>query len=474
MVKPVLELNNVFTYYNNQTILSNISFSIDEGEIVLLQGSNGEGKTTLIKTILGLLPYTGNIKVKGKEVNQIKEELPFSYLPQRLESIPNITVSDFLNLHKTDLHYTESLKLDNLYNVPLQSLSLGQTQLVVFIQAISQDADIFLLDEPFSSIDKESKEVVYNILKEKKALGKTIILSSHEMDRQILPDRIITLSNNHIYETPVLVKNRGLSIKYGIKKPKSIVYITLLLSIFPIAIYTQLDKGALYLFWIALSGGTIAFSGAILQPLFKDKLASPLTLGLVTNSYISIYITSLFCINYTYINNIIEYIVSILLTCFLAILYYFTKQRRIQPILVGITYTILSVYILFLLNNKDNISYIKHSISALSLFLIPFVIIPIVFLYKRINKYTEIGFDSDLAQTHNISLYKERIVALFLVSILMTTVIAHTGYFILLSILVPYLLKYFYGDNIKNVAIPIFMLGAFIALLTDTVQSFFS
>ncbi len=176
----ILSVKNLTVKLDKVEILKNLSFNIRKGEIWTILGPNGAGKTVLLKTLLGIFSYEGEIKwAKGIRIGYVPQRLPF------IKLIP-MTVLEFFKLKNISKDKTKEilnlLGIKNLLNQRIDYLSSGQFQRILVGWALSKDPDILLFDEPFSGIDLAGQKSIYNLLEElnkKKRL--TILLVSHEL-----------------------------------------------------------------------------------------------------------------------------------------------------------------------------------------------------------------------------------------------------------------------------------------------------
>lgn len=194
-MKPALEIDSLTVKYSGYThpAVEDVSFSVKENTITALIGPNGSGKTTLIKSVLGLLEHEGEIKIFGKPVNEVYEQIGF--VPQRFtfdQTFP-ITVYEFLSLVLTN-HSSRSISQKvkkalsyvsavDISNKKLSTLSGGQLQRVLLARALVKQPKLLLLDEPESGVDVGGEQTFYDLVeklvKEKKV---TAIIASHELD----------------------------------------------------------------------------------------------------------------------------------------------------------------------------------------------------------------------------------------------------------------------------------------------------
>jgi ABC-type Mn2+/Zn2+ transport system ATPase subunit len=197
-----LQVKNLKVAYETETVLENISFEVNAGDIVAIIGPNGSGKTTLIKAILGLVPVAvGFVYIFEKEPK--RELLKVGYVPQRFYFDKNfpITVEEFLNLSMTQRTYgrnklcaktgecdivTAKLRevgMDVAHKKLLGELSGGQLQRVLMARAILNEPNILFLDEPAAGVDIGGEDTFYDIISHlHKDHGTTIVFVSHEID----------------------------------------------------------------------------------------------------------------------------------------------------------------------------------------------------------------------------------------------------------------------------------------------------
>lgn len=185
-----IEVQNVVKRFRDQVVLKNVSISFEKGQIYGIVGRNGSGKTVLFKCICGLMhPEEGVIRVNGKRVGRDVDmpedigaiiEAP-GFLPnysgyKNLRFLANIRrkigKEEILNVLKTVGLDPESRKHVGKY-------SLGMRQRLGIAQAIMEDPEILILDEPMNGLDNAGVQDIRALLLELKAQGKTILLASH-------------------------------------------------------------------------------------------------------------------------------------------------------------------------------------------------------------------------------------------------------------------------------------------------------
>ena len=186
--ETVLTVENLGVKFDDNEALKNVSFFVQKGDVLAIVGPNGSGKSVLFRALLGLVPYSGNIKwPKGIKI---------SYVPQKLSidrELP-LSVGEFMRLKSgarekiisalksvgiTDEHHVEN----HLLKERLGWLSGGQLQRVLIAWAIIDDPDVLLFDEPTSGIDVGGEETIYNLLKKlRDQKDMTVLLISHDLN----------------------------------------------------------------------------------------------------------------------------------------------------------------------------------------------------------------------------------------------------------------------------------------------------
>ncbi len=184
----VLTVKDLSVSFDEQQVLTDVSFDVRPGEVLAIVGPNGSGKSVLFRALLGLIPYTGTIRWSKK--------LKISYVPQKLSierDLP-LSVEEFLGFKKTDREkIIQSLKAvgfedehhieTHLLQHRLGWLSGGQLQRIMIAWSLLDDPDVLLFDEPTSGVDVGGEETIYNLLKKlKDQRNLTIILISHDLN----------------------------------------------------------------------------------------------------------------------------------------------------------------------------------------------------------------------------------------------------------------------------------------------------
>lgn len=219
----MIKFENIVKKFKANTVISDISFEIKKGELVVLIGKSGSGKTTTLKMINRLIkPTSGKILIDGKDIAQtdvIQLRRNMGYVIQQTGLFPHMTIRENIELiaklEKLDKNKISEKTIQLLDMVGLDEdyldrfpneLSGGQQQRVGVARAFALDPEIILMDEPFSALDPITRESLQDELTELQSkLKKTIVFVTHDMDEAIkLADRICLMDDGKIvqYDTP--------------------------------------------------------------------------------------------------------------------------------------------------------------------------------------------------------------------------------------------------------------------------------
>jgi zinc transport system ATP-binding protein len=196
---PLIDVRDVTLKFDERTILSHVSFSIQAREIVTLVGPNGAGKSSLLRAILSLMPiYSGVIEKKPG--------IRIGYMPQQItleRSIP-MTVERFLRLAPKTAHSNlpdiiDSLQLQPLLSYRLHRLSGGERQRVLLARALANQPDLLVLDEPAQGADVQGQAALYEkIRKIRDQQGCSILMVSHDLHMVMEGTDQVICVNGHI------------------------------------------------------------------------------------------------------------------------------------------------------------------------------------------------------------------------------------------------------------------------------------
>lgn len=207
--------------YGVTPALWDISFQIPAGQLVAVVGPNGAGKSTLLKASLGIIkPISGSVSFFGQPLKKSRNQI--AYIPQK-ESVDwdfPMTVYDLvlmgrygrLNLFRLPKKEDKALAwkylalvgLEGVADRQIKELSGGQQQRAFLARALAQEADLYLMDEPFSGVDAASKAIITPLLTDLKYQGKTLIVVHHDLDSvPALFDMVILLNMHLVAAGPV-------------------------------------------------------------------------------------------------------------------------------------------------------------------------------------------------------------------------------------------------------------------------------
>jgi ABC-2 type transport system ATP-binding protein len=220
----VLRFDNVTKRFGQTVALDNLSMTLGQGEVVGLLGSNGAGKTTALRVLLGLIkPTEGRATVYGfdswNEPVAVHQRL--AYVPSEFNVWPNLTGGQILDLlgslyggygEEVRQHYTERFVFDP--NKKGRTYSKGNRQKIALIAALMTRADLLVMDEPTSGLDPILEQEFQSVLREAKGRGQTVLLSSHVLSEvETACDRVAILRNGRLVEYGTLQELRHLSAK---------------------------------------------------------------------------------------------------------------------------------------------------------------------------------------------------------------------------------------------------------------------
>ena len=198
--------------FKRQTVLEDLSFEINQGEIFGFLGPNGAGKSTSINIALDFIrPDKGNVFIKGEPSTDSKSRRHIGYMPEHPHFYEQLTPRELLEfggmtsgMTRKDLNEQTEVLLDKLellpfIDRPVRTFSKGMKQRVGLALAMIHDSEILVLDEPMSGLDPFGRGLVSRLILESKERGKTVFFSTHILnDVEILCDRIGVLHKGEL------------------------------------------------------------------------------------------------------------------------------------------------------------------------------------------------------------------------------------------------------------------------------------
>ena len=222
----MIEIRNVSkSYGNKKKALNNANLTVNDGEIFAFIGHNGAGKTTMIKSIVGILDFdSGEILINGKSIKDkpIECKLEIAYVPDNPDLYENMKAIKFINFicdmynideatRKNNIQkYAKLFEIENNLQDEISSFSHGMKQKVALIAALSHNPNILIMDEPFVGLDPKAVFDMKNIMKEMANEGKTIFFSTHILDvAEKLCDRVAIIKSGEIVKVGNMNEIKG-------------------------------------------------------------------------------------------------------------------------------------------------------------------------------------------------------------------------------------------------------------------------
>ncbi len=178
--KYLLKVENLGCERDYKPIFKKLSFILNPGNIILIDGDNGAGKTSLLLCVANVLSYTGNVYFN----NNIST---LGYVGHKSALCENETIKEFLNFWKRIYNFEkkydyilESFNLESYINTPVSFLSFGQRKKLSFIRLAMIKTKIWLLDEPVSGLDKKTNKIILNLIKKHLTKGGGVLATSHQ------------------------------------------------------------------------------------------------------------------------------------------------------------------------------------------------------------------------------------------------------------------------------------------------------
>jgi ABC-2 type transport system ATP-binding protein len=193
-------------------VLHEVTFAVEAGEIFGLLGANGAGKTTTLKTVVGLLrPERGSVRLFGLPPADARARARLGYLPENPHFYDYLTAREFMDFYarlfnlpaevraaRTQM-LLERVGLAGRSDLPLRKFSKGMVQRLGLAQALINDPDLVILDEPMSGLDPIGRREVRDLILDLRRNGKTVLFSSHILsDAELLVDRVAILREGRV------------------------------------------------------------------------------------------------------------------------------------------------------------------------------------------------------------------------------------------------------------------------------------
>lgn len=224
-VNPIIQIKNFSMKFGTKTVIKDLSFEVMRGEVFGFLGSNGSGKTTTLRALLGLYePTAGELLVDGKPY-AVEDGVKLGYLPEerglykkekvidtmiyfgRLKGLSQEEARDF------SIKYLERVGLSDKAKTRLDKLSGGQQQKIQLGVTIMGDPELLILDEPTKGFDPVNRRLLMNIIEERQKAGATVVFVTHQMEEvERLCDKVVLLKDGNAVEYGTVADVRK---KYG-------------------------------------------------------------------------------------------------------------------------------------------------------------------------------------------------------------------------------------------------------------------
>lgn len=213
--KPMIQIKDFTMKFGDKTVVDRLSFEVRRGEVFGFLGSNGSGKTTTLRALLGLYePASGELLVDGRPF-RVDGGVKLGYLPEERGLYKKESVLDVMlyfgrlkgmskeEARQFSLQYLERVGLADKVKLRLDKLSGGQQQKVQLGVTMMGEPELLILDEPTKGFDPVNRRLLMNIVEERRAAGATIVFVTHQMEEV-----------ERLCERAVLLKD-GRAIEYG-------------------------------------------------------------------------------------------------------------------------------------------------------------------------------------------------------------------------------------------------------------------
>lgn len=215
----LLSVNNLTKIYKGQvtTAVSDVSFDVNEGEIVAFVGPNGAGKSTTIKCITGIQPYDGgSVVVCGHDIktDPINAKMNIGYVSDDHATYENLTGYDYLNFvcnvyrvpageRKEKIQtLADMLEISSALSKQINTYSHGMKQKICIIAALVHSPKLWILDEPMTGLDPRSAHMLKELMRSHCAAGNSVFFSSHVLEVvEKLCDRVVIINRGSIIKT---------------------------------------------------------------------------------------------------------------------------------------------------------------------------------------------------------------------------------------------------------------------------------
>lgn len=235
-LKPIVDIAGLTKVYGKSRGITDITFSIEEGEVFGFIGPNGAGKSTTIRTLLNIIfPTSGSASIMGKDIVAHSKEIRrhIGYLPSEVFYYDDMKVIDLIRFSaafrqsRSERRIAElAARLDLDLNRKIEDLSFGNRKKVGIVQALLHEPKLLILDEPTGGLDPLMQNTFFELLKEERAKGTTIFFSSHILSEvQRMCDRVAIIKEGSLIKVETienLLRNNLRHITLTSRQPESL------------------------------------------------------------------------------------------------------------------------------------------------------------------------------------------------------------------------------------------------------------
>lgn len=237
-----IDIEDLTVRYGDVLALDDVSLKVEAGSICAIIGMNGAGKSTLFKSALGQVHASaGKVQLLGLDPASARRAARVAYVPQQ-EQIDDdfpVSVRDVVMMGRYGMQglgrrvrpqdrdavraAIAEVQLTDLASRQIGSISGGQRKRAFLARAIAQDADILLLDEPFSGVDKPSEQLIVKLLRELAGSGKTVLVATHDLyTLSALADEAVLLRTRVLLRGSVaeVLKPKNLALAFGLREER--------------------------------------------------------------------------------------------------------------------------------------------------------------------------------------------------------------------------------------------------------------
>lgn len=214
-MSPIACMHDTAVGYGRIPVVDRLTLDIDEGQLVVLMGTNGSGKSTILRTMAGLIPpVLGSVLVFGEEPGVLPQRTAYlSQHPPTMATLPlrardvvamgryaSLGLLGRLRARDRELveQSMERMSVSSFADKPLHALSGGQQQRVHLAQVLARDADFLLLDEPTAGLDAQGRAAVARAIAEERARGRAVVLATHDLSDADQADGVLLLAHKVI------------------------------------------------------------------------------------------------------------------------------------------------------------------------------------------------------------------------------------------------------------------------------------